>query len=318
MQIIIVHPRLRQARTLTITPRLAAGAVAALLATVALGALLLHAVTASPESVLPWQDTTARVESDEARQEAAMRENINQLARRVGEMQAKLVQLDALGERVAGLAGVTPTFNMKRNPGRGGLLVDPHELSRKDVSSELDKLESQLAERSDYLSVLDAQLTTLSVRKSMTPTVMPVSEGLHVSSFGWRLDPFTGSRSLHEGIDFTAPSGTPIVAAAGGVVQAAEHHAGYGYMIDLDHGNDLVTRYAHTSRLLVKTGDLVKRGQKIALVGSTGRSTGPHLHFEVRISGVAVDPNMFLVHGPGKQPVPNAPVIATLPAQPLD
>ena len=89
-------------------------------------------------------------------------------------------------------------------------------------------------------------------------------------------------------------------------------------MIDLDHGNDLVTRYAHTSRLLVKTGDLVKRGQKIALVGSTGRSTGPHLHFEVRISGVAVDPNMFLVHGPGKQPVPNAPVIATLPAQPLD
>lgn len=321
MQIIIVHPRLRQARTLTITPRLIAGVLGGLVATVLSATALLHYLTADATLSLPWTATAAVSASkgvNDAHEQAFMRENINLLARRVGEMQAKLVQLDALGERVAGLAGVTPTFNMKRPPGRGGLLVDPQPLSQKDVSSELDKLEAQFSDRSDYMSVLDAQLTTLSVRKSMTPTVMPVSQGYNASSFGWRVDPITGTRSLHEGIDFTAPQGTAIVAAAGGVVQVAEYHAGYGYMIDLDHGNDLYTRYAHTSKLLVKAGDLVKRGQKIALVGSTGRSTGAHLHFEVRISGVAVDPNMFLVHGPGKQPVPNASVIATLPNQPLD
>ena len=320
MQIIIVHPRLRQARTLTITPRLAAGVLGALVATVLSATALLHYLTAGATISLPWTSSVSASKdpSDEVREQAFMRENINLLARRVGEMQAKLVQLDALGERVAGLAGVAPTFNMKRPPGRGGLLVNPQPLSQQDVSSELDKLEAQFSDRSDYMSVLDAQLTTLSVRKSMTPTVMPVSQGYNASSFGWRVDPITGTRSLHEGIDFTAPQGTAIVAAAGGVVQVAEYHAGYGYMIDLDHGNDLYTRYAHTSKLLVKAGDLIKRGQKIALVGSTGRSTGSHLHFEVRISGVAVDPNMFLVHGPGKQPVPSASIIATLPAQPLD
>ncbi|VCU69538.1 Murein DD-endopeptidase MepM [Pigmentiphaga humi] len=318
MQIIIVHPRLPEARTLTITPRLVAGAAAAALAAVVVGAALLHYATSS---FTGSQSGPSLVEHnrEQARQQAVLKENINVLAKRVGEMQAKLMQLDALGERVAGLAGVTPAFSAKGAPGRGGLLVDPHPMSPQDVSSELDRLESQLAERSDYLSVLDAQLTTLSVRKSMTPTVMPVAEGYNGSSFGWRIDPFTGTRSLHEGIDFTAPRGTPIVAAAGGVVLAAEYHAGYGYMVDIDHGNDLITRYAHSSKLLVKPGDLVKRGQRVALVGSTGRSTGSHLHFEVRLGGVAVNPNNFLAHGPGKRPVEVFSKVVTLPAQgPLD
>ncbi|MBN9475796.1 MAG: hypothetical protein ABS43_04700 [Bordetella sp. SCN 67-23] len=318
MQIIIVHPRLSEARTLTITPRFAAGMIAAIGAALILGAVLLN--YAASGISWPWsgsgQSERAR---EEARQQAVLRENINLLAKRVGEMQAKLMQLDALGERVAGLAGVSPAFSAKGVPGRGGLLVSPQPMSPQDVSSELDHLEAQLAERSDYLSVLDAQLTTLSVRKAMTPTVMPVTQGYNGSSFGWRVDPFTGTRSLHEGVDFAAPSGTSIVAAAGGVVQVAEFHSGYGYMIDIDHGNDLVTRYAHASKLLVKPGDLVKRGQRIAAVGSTGRSTGSHLHFEVRLGGVAVNPNNFLTHGPGKQPVEPFSKVVTLPAPgPLD
>ncbi|MDX3904962.1 MAG: M23 family metallopeptidase [Pigmentiphaga sp.] len=312
MQIIIVHPRLSEDRTLTITPRLIAGMIAAIIAIVVLGSLLLNYATVGR---WPWSEPSVVQRSrEEARQQAVLRENINLLARRVGEMQAKLMQLDALGERVAGLAGVAPAFSAKGVPGRGGLLVSSNPMSAQEVSSELDRLEAQLAERADYLSVLDAQLTTLSVRKAMTPTVMPVTHGYNGSSFGWRVDPFTGTRSLHEGIDFVAPSGTPIVAAAGGVVQAAEYHAGYGYMIDVDHGNDLVTRYAHASRLLVKPGDLVKRGQRIALVGSTGRSTGSHLHFEVRLGGVAVNPNNFLTHGPGKKPVESFSKVVTLPA----
>ncbi|GAA4342496.1 M23 family metallopeptidase [Pigmentiphaga soli] len=319
MQIIIVHPRLQEARTLNVTPRIAAAAAVSLAALLVLAAIVLQGV--GSRLGLSWLGgTPAHAVADARRQQqqqAFLRDNMHLLARRVGEMQAKLMQLDALGERVAGLAGVSPAFNFKQAAGRGGLLVAPHEMSPQEVGAELDKLETQLAERSDYLSVLDAQLTTLSVRRSMTPTVLPVDHAYNGSSFGWRVDPFTGARALHEGIDFVAPAGTPIVAAAGGVVVAAEYHSGYGYMVDIDHGNDLITRYAHTSRLLVKTGDLVRRGQRIALVGSTGRSTGSHLHFEVRISGVAVDPNRFLARGPANAPLLPAPAIASGPA-PLD
>jgi murein DD-endopeptidase MepM/ murein hydrolase activator NlpD len=131
------------------------------------------------------------------------------------------------------------------------------------------------------------------------------------SPFGWRTDPFTGRSALHTGHDYQADTGTPIVAAAGGVVVAAETHAQYGNMVEVDHGNDLVTRYAHASRLLVKKGDLVKRGQKLAEVGSTGRSTGPHLHFEVLVQGVWQDPKKFLAAAPAS---PVAQASATQPA----
>jgi murein DD-endopeptidase MepM/ murein hydrolase activator NlpD len=114
------------------------------------------------------------------------------------------------------------------------------------------------------------------------------------SSFGWRIDPITGMQAMHEGVDFIADSRTPIVAAAGGIVTAAEFHHQYGNLIEIDHGNDFTTRYAHASRLLVKAGDVVQRGRRIAEVGATGRATGPHLHFEVRYKGVAQNPTRFL------------------------
>jgi murein DD-endopeptidase MepM/ murein hydrolase activator NlpD len=126
------------------------------------------------------------------------------------------------------------------------------------------------------------------------PTIPPVDVRWNASSFGWRLDPFTGQNAMHEGIDFLSETGTPIHAAAGGLVVAAEYHHQYGWMLDIDHGNDFTTRYAHTSKLLVKAGDVVRRGQTVAEVGSTGRSTGAHLHFEVRYKGVAQNPNRFL------------------------
>jgi murein DD-endopeptidase MepM/ murein hydrolase activator NlpD len=127
--------------------------------------------------------------------------------------------------------------------------------------------------------------------------MQPVNEGFVGSGFGWRHDPFTGRVSMHEGLDFAAPVGTPISAAAGGIVIVAEYHPAYGKMVDLDHGNGLTTRYAHAAKLHVKVGDIVKRGQLIADVGSTGRSTGPHLHFEVRVNGEAKDPEKFLAVG---------------------
>ena len=139
------------------------------------------------------------------------------------------------------------------------------------------------------------------LKKLMVPTQKPIPASQVGSPYGWRIDPFTGRSALHTGLDFQAEAGTPILAAAGGVVVASEMHPAYGNMVEVDHGNDLITRYAHASRLLVKKGDLVKRGHKVAEVGTTGRSTGPHLHFEVLVQGVPQDPRRFLNGGPAPQ-----------------
>jgi lysostaphin len=142
--------------------------------------------------------------------------------------------------------------------------------------------------------MLENELLDARIKKKLIPTISPVDAGFNASSFGWRLDPFTGENAMHEGIDFMVGVGTPIYAAAGGVVTVAEFHPQYGNMVEIDHGNDFTTRYAHASKLLVKTGEVVKRGQKIAESGGTGRATGPHVHFEVRYKGVAQNPVRFL------------------------
>ena len=225
-----------------------------------------------------------------------MRENLDAMARRLGEMQAKLVQLEALGERVSGLAGVN-SAELKVSPGRGGALVSGHPLSMEELQATLSDLDQLTSQNTDLLTVMESRLFDQKIRNMMVPTQQPVQAGHVGSSFGWRIDPFTGRSALHTGLDFQADPGTPILAAAGGVVVAQEVHPAYGNMVEIDHGNDLITRYAHASRVFVKIGDLVKRGQKIANVGTTGRSTGPHLHFEVMVQGVPQDPQKFLAAG---------------------
>jgi murein DD-endopeptidase MepM/ murein hydrolase activator NlpD len=130
--------------------------------------------------------------------------------------------------------------------------------------------------------------------KKLLPSVPPIKDAWYSSNFGWRIDPFTGKNAMHEGVDYMVPEGTPINASAGGMVVYADTHPQYGNMVEIDHGNQVVTRYAHASRLLVKVGQMVRRGQEIAISGSTGRSTGPHLHFEVRYKGIAQNPVRFL------------------------
>lgn len=225
-----------------------------------------------------------------------MRENLDVMARRLGEMQAKLVQLEALGERVSGLAGVN-SAELRVTPGRGGALISGHSLSMEELQATLSDLDQLTNQNTDLLTVMESRLFDQKIRNMMVPTQQPVSAGHVGSSFGWRIDPFTGRSALHTGLDFQADPGTPILAAAGGVVVAQEVHPAYGNMVEIDHGNDLITRYAHASRVWVKIGDLVKRGQKIADVGNTGRSTGPHLHFEVMVRGVPQDPQKFLAAG---------------------
>lgn len=225
-----------------------------------------------------------------------MRENLDAMARKVGEMQAKLVQLEALGERVSGLAGVNPN-DIKATPGRGGALIEGRPLAMEELQAMLADLDKLTDQRVDLLTVMESRLFDQKIKKMMVPTQQPVPTAHLGSAFGWRIDPLTGRSALHTGLDFQADPGTSILAAAGGVVVTQEYHPAYGNMVEIDHGNDLITRYAHASKVWVKKGDLIKRGQKIAEVGTTGRSTGPHLHFEVLVQGVPQDPQKFLLAG---------------------
>ena len=225
-----------------------------------------------------------------------MRENLDAMARKLGEMQAKMVQLEALGERVSGLAGISPV-EIKVRPGRGGALVSGRPLTLEELQATLAELDILTQQRTDLMTVMESQLFEQKIRKMMVPTQKPVQFGNLGSAFGWRIDPFTGRSALHTGLDFQAEPGTSILAAAGGVVVTQEVHPAYGNMVEIDHGNDLITRYAHAARVFVKKGDLIRRGQKVAEVGTTGRSTGPHLHFEVLVQGVPQDPQRFLTAG---------------------
>ncbi|TCS36916.1 peptidase M23-like protein [Paucimonas lemoignei] len=310
MQVIVLHPRFN-AKTVTLTTRHLIFGVALFFGAIITLAFLLYYLMLSHAGSFPLlpQSLAASGQDDAARKERYVRENLNAMAVKLGEMQAQLMRLDALGERVQGLAGVKPEeFNFKEKPPRGG--IDPgaangsgasHELSMQEFQQTLDALSKDLEHRADYLNVVESALMAEKIKFKMLPTVKPVNASYNASTFGWRLDPFTGRSTFHEGIDFAAPAGTPIVAAAGGVVIAAEYHHQYGNMVEIDHGNQLTTRYAHASRLHAQVGDIVKRGQHVADVGSTGRSTGAHLHFEVLVKGAQQDPHKFLLAGAAQE-----------------
>lgn len=236
------------------------------------------------------------VKDEFAQRDRYMRENIDVMAKKLGDMQAKMLQLESLGERVSGLAGVNPA-DIKIKPGLGGRLVPGRDLTFDELNATLLGLDQAAEQRTDVMTLIEKRLFEQKIKKMMVPTQTPVLNASLGSAFGWRIDPFTGRSALHTGLDFPAPSRTPIFAAAGGVVVAQEFHPEYGNLIEVDHGNDLITRYGHASKTLVRKGDLVKRGQAIAEVGSSGRSTGSHLHFEVLIQGVPQDPQKFLNAG---------------------
>ncbi|CAN5414253.1 hypothetical protein BH11PSE11_BH11PSE11_00610 [soil metagenome] len=307
MQIILLHPRF-STKSVTLNTRHVILAVLCFGAIVMLSAAMLYYLTIrhAAEIKLPFvRDlVTSATQDDVGRKDKYVKENLTAMAIKLGEMQAQLMRLDALGERVQGLAGVKPEeFNFKEKPGRGG--AEPssagndrsRELTMDEFRQTLDLMSKDLDHRADYMNVVETALMTDKIKSKLLPTIQPVNVSYNASSFGWRLDPFSGHNAFHEGIDFAAPTGTRIAAAAGGVVIASEYHHQYGNMLEIDHGNDIVTRYAHASKLLAKVGDIIKRGQYIADIGSTGRSTGAHLHFEVLVKRIPQDPNKFLMAG---------------------
>jgi len=228
------------------------------------------------------------------------RASLDTLAMKLGEMQVRMQRIDALGGRLVKLTGMKPSeFQFDQPPAQGGPLVTPANLSALSLASQLELLTQNVDDRADKLMALETLLMQNQLSRGLLPSSMPIVDGWYTSNFGWRVDPFSGKSAMHEGVDFMSPPGTPIHASAGGVVVYSDTHPEYGNMVEVDHGNDIVTRYAHASRLLVKVGQVVRRGDKIAEVGSTGRSTGNHLHFEVRYKGMAQNPERFLQNAAG-------------------
>lgn len=301
MNIILVSEKLPKACTLTLgwAHLMAACALTLTLVLGLAGALNYGILRYAAELNIPYvRDVLASIQQQQhEKAQSYLQNNLNAMAVRLGQMQAQLLRLDTLGERLAKMAGFKPQELMFSGvPGQGGAVssVPSQDISLGDFTHQIDLLTRQMEDRSDKLGLLESMFTLESARKKLTPTRLPVEGGWYSSNYGWRIDPFTGQRAFHEGIDFMAEEGTPVYAAAAGVVVYSEKHPQYGNMVEIDHGNDLISRYAHASKRLVKTGDVVLRGSRIAEVGKTGRATGPHLHFEVRHRGAARNPAQFL------------------------
>jgi len=231
------------------------------------------------------------------KQQSNMFSSLDAMASRIGQMQSQVQRLDSLGIRLAKLTGMKPDeFQFDKLPAQGGPLVilPTQKMSLNILDQQMGRLSHVLSDRSDKLMALETMLLQNQLSRKLLPSIPPVNVGWYSSNFGWRIDPFTNANAMHEGVDFMVDAGTPIHASAGGVVAYAAYHPQYGNMVEIDHGNEIVTRYAHASKLLVKLGQVVRRGDQIAEVGSTGRSTGDHLHFEVRYHGVAQNPVRFL------------------------
>ena len=315
MQVLITDSTLAPSRTLHFNGWQLGAALVALTAVLLLVASAVYHfvfLTAAREGWPVVSQIVKLVVRDEtAQRDRFLRQNLDAMAQKVGEMQAKLLKLEAMGERVSGLAGVKPEeFKPLLRPGasasapavsakagQGGPFVPGLGVFEREALNGLNLHVGGLDERTDQttdlFTLIESRLLEGRLAQLMVPSSAPVN-GPVGSGFGFRSDPFSGRAALHTGLDFPAETGTPILAAAGGMVVTTEPHAAYGNLVEIDHGNGLLTRYAHASKVMVKTGDLVKRGQLVAQVGNSGRSTGPHLHFEVLVEGVPQNPARFL------------------------
>jgi murein DD-endopeptidase MepM/ murein hydrolase activator NlpD len=301
MNIILVSGKLAKGKTVALshaqvmTLGMALLVFPLLLAMVFTYLLLFHAADIPHPYLQSLVLSSQRTEA--AKNQVYLRENLNAMAVKLGQMQAHVLRLDSLGERLATLTGMgKQEFNFDKKPGQGGAESSQpaHDMTISEFGQQLDGLMKKLDDRADQLGLMEAMLVQQQAKKVAMPSTRPVTTGWYSSNYGYRIDPFTGQKAFHEGVDFMADSGTAIHAAGGGIVVYADTYAGYGNMIEIDHGNGLISRYAHASKIQAKVGDVVMKGQKIGEVGSTGRSTGPHLHFEVRHRGAPQNPEHYL------------------------
>lgn len=265
--------------------------------------LAMPADAAIAATVAPAADPADR-RADEVTQQAIERDRRIQQAKldamslRIAQIQAQVLRIEGLGQRLVKLANLDAAeFNFGTDPGQGGpavaLELDTH-LAAPDYLVELETLSARLKDRERQLIVLEDLLQAKGPGGHSHPTGQPVTDGWLSSYFGMRTDPFTGRPAMHEGMDFAGRFGSPVVAAAAGVVIWSGPRYGYGNLVEVDHGKGFVTRYGHNQRNLVRVGQKVGKGQQIARMGSSGRSTGPHVHFEVLRNGLPVNPLYYM------------------------
>ena len=244
-----------------------------------------------------WQEAlhSQRAELADARRTAE--ENLNALAMRLGEMQARVIRLDALGQRLTRMAGLEEgEFNFDAAPAQGGpeQVADSDPVAVEDFMARMDRLAQQMEDRGQQLAVLEEMMINRKLQDEVFPAGRPIDGGWISSRFGQRTDPFSGKPEHHDGVDFAGRAGTDVNAVASGVVTWAGDRWGYGRLVEINHGNGYVTRYGHNQDILVEVGQTVKKGDAVAHMGSTGRSTGPHVHFEVLRDGRRVDPKKYI------------------------
>jgi murein DD-endopeptidase MepM/ murein hydrolase activator NlpD len=255
-----------------------------------------HAGSA-PTDPKGWRGVLAEQKSEIVEMRARVQDRVDAIARRLGQLDAHIVRIDALGKRLTTMANVDRRqFNFDDEP-----TVTPPAAGSAPTGSQMPDLSSQLIQLEQRVDLRDAQLSALEnvivgrkISDSVRPAGRPVGAGAISSYFGERSDPFTGEEGFHKGLDFAGTEGEPVVAVAAGIVTWAGERSGYGTLVEINHGNGYITRYAHNESTLVAVGQSVSRGEQIALMGSTGHSTGPHVHFEVLHNGTQIDPLIFV------------------------
>jgi murein DD-endopeptidase MepM/ murein hydrolase activator NlpD len=247
--------------------------------------------------VASWQEDVRRKQAEITAIRHNAQADLDALTLRIGQLQAQMLRLNALGERLVRQGDLDQTeFDFDSVPPMGG----PQEaLVEKSVPfneflTMLDELDREMSDREQKLSVMESVLLNRSLSERVMPSGRPIKEGWLSSRYGKRNDPFTGKREMHKGLDFAGTMGADVIAVGDGVVSWSGKRYGYGNLVEITHGNGYATRYGHNQRNLVKVGDKVKKGEMIALMGSSGRSTGPHVHFEVLRNGKAVNPSRYL------------------------
>jgi murein DD-endopeptidase MepM/ murein hydrolase activator NlpD len=247
--------------------------------------------------VQAWKDEISHQKQELAATKINTLDHINALSLRMGQLQAHVMRIDALGDRLASMAKLDKgEFDFDQSPAQGGpiggLEIKTQEMT--NLLAGMDELARQLEDREQQLSVLETMMLHRNLQKQVLPTGRPLKGGWTSSYFGIRTDPFTGKRAHHDGVDFAGKLGSDIMAVGAGVVTWSGERYGYGNLVEIDHGNGYVTRYAHSKEILVKIGETVKKGQVVAYMGSSGRSTGPHVHFEVLRNGRVVNPARYI------------------------
>jgi murein DD-endopeptidase MepM/ murein hydrolase activator NlpD len=301
--ILISHKRGRTWRLTLSTRHILGWLPAAVMVSLACGALLAGGYfLKSMDGRLPvnvvgmWADELSQQRAQLASTREMVENNTTALARRLAQLHAHVMRLDAAGARLTEVAGLDKgEFNFNAPPPVGGPDIDiSGPPASAEVLASLDNFEKQLSDRERQMRVLEDLLLASRLQKEVRPSGWPVENGWISSLFGNRIDPFTGLRAFHAGVDFAARQGGNVLAVASGIVSDVGDRMGYGLLVEINHGNGYVTRYGHNEAALVQVGDRVRKGQAIAHIGDTGRSTGPHVHFEVMINGKTVNPYEFI------------------------